>query len=524
MIRKAPDYSNMKILSNREVESMLGLHPKDYPILKIERDYKKELKTNLVIPSFNQNFSCAVEFMTKWFYNKFPDDFFKSKYIESSNILEQANRLTRKDMLTIAKPAAMIRASIQDISYNRDQLNTHNYGALTYTNRARYKDAFFFDRDKHLFISIAMEAMKANFTFKMMLPYQGINFDIAKSCTLWFRAGGSEKHYLDMDFHVPNELLEQLAADIGLKNLCPYSGKIIDAVEFCHYFNQRSRLMLEYKFNSGTGTMQYFLKVPHCWFHIKTGEVQTDEGMRQGHLMNNYTITFDSEVDFVCPKFYAYYSFTQYDLIRSISRLDKNSFIVQNTSLAKIPNTNEKGWPWATRTEYNFNSDKDIADIKAKKLMHINFSELLAADLRAAIDMTKAIAISPSVFLDIWVYNGFKVVKTSIDWQTYTINILEPITSMKCHLIIYMDNEYFHEQVTNFKQYSKDRQSLSYTNIEHKRLDYKKNLKRASLERLQDKVKDTDIHMDSSSSDNPSDTNYPDGCLYYENLKKNGNT
>jgi len=156
--------------------------------------------------------------------------------------------------------------------------------------------------------------------------------------------------------------------------------------------------------------------------------------------------------------------------------------------------------------------------------MHINFSELLAADLRAAIDMTKAIAISPSVFLDIWVYNGFKVVKTSIDWQTYTINILEPITSMKCHLIIYMDNEYFHEQVTNFKQYSKDRQSLSYTNIEHKRLDYKKNLKRASLERLQDKVKDTDIHMDSSSSDNPSDTNYPDGCLYYENLKKNGNT
>ena len=78
--------------------------------------------------------------------------------------------------------------------------------------------------------------------------------------------------------------------------------------------------------------------------------------------------------------------------------------------------------------------------------------------------------------------------------------------------------------MTNFKQYSKDRQSLSYTNIEHKRLDYKKNLKRASLERMQDKVKDTDIHMDSSSSDNPSDTNYPDGCLYYENLKKNSNT
>ena len=87
-----------------------------------------------------------------------------------------------------------------------------------------------------------------------------------------------------------------------------------------------------------------------------------------------------------------------------------------------------------------------------------------------------------------------------------------------------MDTEYYHDALENYNEYSKYRIQMSDTNIEHKRLDYKKNLKRASLERLQDKVKNTDIHMDSSSSDNPSDTNYPDGCLYYENLKKNGNT
>ena len=54
-----------------------------------------------------------------------------------------------------------------------------------------------------------------------------------------------------------------------------------------------------------------------------------------------------------------------------------------------------------------------------------------------------------------------------------------------------MDTQYFNEQLINIKEYDKHRIAPTDTNIEHKRLDYKKNLKRASFERNQDKVEDT---------------------------------
>ena len=516
-----------RTLTDAEVRIALGINDQQLYPTAFHRDYHKKLKTNLIIPSFNQNSSCAVEFMTKWFYNKFPDDFFKTKYIESSNILDQVTRRTKKDLLIATKPAATIRANVNEISYNRDQLSLQNYGTLTYTNRARYNDAFFIDRDKSLFMSIGMDLMKSNFSFRMLLPYQGIGLDIARSCIMWFRSGTSEKHYLDMDFHVPSELLEQLAKDLGFGDtICPYSGRITDAVAFCHEFNKRSKLMLAYKFNAGTGTYQYFLKVPHCYFHIKTGEVQVDEGNRKGHLVTDYIVNFESEVEFVCPKFYAYYSYKQLDLMSTMDKLDARSFIIKNTSLAKVPNKNAKGWPWITRTEYNFN-DEEAELIKKKQLMHIDFEELIG-DLRVAIDMTKHIAISPSVFLDIQVFSGYRIVSTEIDWQNYRINILEPLPSANCYLIIYMDNNYYYEQVTNYKQYEKERVSLSQTNIEHKRLDYKKNLKRTSLGRDVDKVRDTNVYLDSAKSDNKPDTGIdrlPDGCLYKEDLlNKSANT
>ena len=73
------DHTKARILSVDEVMQALGSTDPELTPIAIERDYHKHLKTNLLIPSVNQNFSCAVEFMTGWFYNKFPDNFFKTK-------------------------------------------------------------------------------------------------------------------------------------------------------------------------------------------------------------------------------------------------------------------------------------------------------------------------------------------------------------------------------------------------------------------------------------------------------------
>ncbi len=54
-----------------------------------------------------------------------------------------------------------------------------------------------------------------------------------------------------------------------------------------------------------------------------------------------------------------------------------------------------------------------------------------------------------------------------------------------------MDTQYFNEQLINIQEYEKHRIATTDSNIEHKRLDFKHNLKRASLERNADKIEDT---------------------------------
>lgn len=479
-----------KILSNREVLELFGRG--DTTPIHLNKDYYKQLKTNLLVPSVNQSYSVALEYMSNWFYSKFADDFFKTKYVEASHIFNQLRTRSYREMLKVIKPASVIRLNM-DMGFNNEFLDQYNYGNLLYNNRARYKDAFFIDKDRDLYISATMELLQLNFSFRIMVPYQGLQLDLAKKCQLMFRSNATQKHFNDVDYHIPDELLAQLAADTGNK-VCPCDGSIIDATEFVKYFNSHSMIPLLYKFNAATGNMQYYLKMPNVIIHIRTNEIVIDEGMREGQLMNNYTISFDCTVRFPTPKFYAYFSMHQRDDITCVSKLDQQSFLVAVTALSNVPEKNSKGWRWNLRTEYEFTEEQDIEDLKAGKLMHIDFAELMGS-FKDVIDATKRIAISPDVFLDIRVYSFYKLAKCSVDWQNYRINILEPIESAKCYIIIYMDTQYFNEQLINIQEYEKHRIATTDSNIEHKRLDFKHNLKRASLERNADKVEDTNEYL-----------------------------
>lgn len=477
------DPKTIKVLSEFEVKQALG-QTKYLPIA-VEKDYYKELKTNLLSPSTFQNYSCCIEFITSWFYNKFPKGFFKQTYMDLQHIFSYRLHHTFRQMLVNNKPAAAIKVSI-DPTYNREFIDSTPYGAMLYNNKSRYKDSFFRDMDRHLYISMQMEMLKLNFTFKMLVPEQGIQMDLAKKCELVFRCGFTQKHYADVDFHIPDELLMQVAEDTN-NYVCPCSGRIVEAEKFVNYFNMHSSLALYYKFDASKGKMQYFLKVPHCYIHIRSGNIQLDEGQLTSNITNNYNVSFDAEVLFPSPKFYAYYSMKTRQNKLTMSRLDEKSFGIMASSLARVPYKNERGWQWSLETQYTFPDDQ-VQDIKDKKLMKIDFHELIG-DLRDVIESTKSMAISPDVFLDIDVYCKFRKIDTTTDWWNYTINFNEPCPSTTCYLIIYMDNAYFHNMLNVLHEYDKQRIQTDDSIIEHKRLDdYKKNLKRTSMGRPQDKV------------------------------------
>ena len=447
---------NYNILSNDDVLRAMGR--KNLPI-KIHRDYYKNLKMNLLVPSANQSYSTAIEYISKWFYSKFKEGYFATTFLETSHVLDQFRRIKKHDMISITNPAVVISVDI-DHSFNRENIDLYNLGNTIWNNRCSFRDSFFSDLDKHLFIAMQMEMLLLNFNFRIKLSTKGTQIDIARMCQLAFRANGTQKRYLDIDYKVPRELIYQLAEDTGytIRENC-----ICDVITFLHYVNMRSRLMFFYKFDTSTGHMEFFIKIPNVVVHIRTDQINTDQGETHGMITTDYTVSFDCQVRFPNIKFFAYYSMMTRESIKTYSKLDQKSFLVSISNLSRVPSRDKHGWQWSLQTEYHAD-EEEIPKIKNKELISIDFSTVIG-DLRDVIDYCRSIAISPEVFLNIQVYNSFHLVKRDIDWIHYKINLLEPIESTMSYIIIYMDNEYMNNVISQQRDYEKNRVQWSDNRI-----------------------------------------------------------
>lgn len=451
------DPNKIRVLTSTDLINRFGRT--DMLPIHVHKDFYKKLKTNLIIPSANQAYSMCIEYMSKWFYDKFPEGFFRGTFLEASNIMDQLRSLDNKHLSGTMRPASSISADL-DLSYNREAIDLHNLGMTLYSNHCSFRDAFFIDRKKHLFISLTTELLLMNFQFRVKVDTRSLQLDVAKMCQMAFRANGTQKHYNDVDYPIPKELINQIASDSGhvITN-----NNIYDRTEFLHYLNSHSKLAFSYKLNTATQNMEWFIKVPNVIIHINTGDVNIDQGNMKGMTNTDYQVTFDAQVRFPSPKFYAYYSIIERESIKSIIKIDDGLFIQRSTNMARIPEIDEHGWQWTVHTDYQFNSPQELSIIKKKQLgLKIGFKELIG-DLRDVIDYTKSIALTPELFLDIKVFNYDKIVKTHIDWQTYTIHIDQPVESSKCFLIIYMDNAYVHDKIAEIRHY-KDNSRIQPSN------------------------------------------------------------
>ena len=278
-----------------------------------------------------------------------------------------------------------------------------------------------------------------NFTYKIRSDTRAEQLDLAEFIKLKHRAGWTETRDIAVDIHIPKQIILQIAFDNGFK--ITNDGEVEEPMKLLEYLNSHSYIPFLYKLRCSTGNKEFFLKVPNCVAHIKTEMPSIDDGERQDMTSSNYNIDFQIEIEMTAPYCYTYFSQHEHPFLISMptySNYDKIAIMAAQMTI--LPDVDCNGWDKIVTTEY----DVDEEDLKAP--IDIDFKELFRGhDLEKIINFTRAIAVSPTVFLNFIMFNDAIDLPYKMDWDSLICHIERPITNCTTVIGIYADRKYIND-------------------------------------------------------------------------------
>jgi len=413
---------------------------------KRKSKHSKTLYRSITIPSIANGYAQAIMFAKEWFLSKFSEDYFKSVYVEGGYAFEEMRTLGMNEQIVKNKPALSITPTY-NFEFDNDKIDMYQYGIDLYQPLGPSKDSFFKDDFNDVYLGMAMETMLFNFNYKMKVETRAQQLDLYKYVQLACRVGNTTGDEVDLDFHIPYELMIQIALDLGYDvdfNTNKEYPKIRDISSFLSYLNTHSTLPFVYKYRGVNGKNEFFIRMQRMYVHIKCDSMSGDDGDKEGHLNNNYIVEFSTELRFPSPKFYAYYSNNEHKLKTIVTAFRQPQGVATMFYTFKgvpIPDFNNRGWHKYLETTYEV--EEEIT--KDTKLV-IDFSELLnESDLGRTMDFSLKQGISPSAFMDFILVNGGEVVVGKMDWDKIEFRSLYPIRSQGTYIGIYVDMEYVND-------------------------------------------------------------------------------
>lgn len=400
------------------------------------------LNREISIPSAVHGYSIAIQYMKEWFLDKFSSDYFKTVHVNGKHVLADYRRFNPdKKIKQIIKPAVSITPSL-NVDYNRDNLDLLLSGANIWTRRSSYyKDSFFVDTDNNVYLGMQMKQIEMPFTFHIRVSSRAAQLDMVDYLRVYCRIGSTQSEYIDMDCHIPNDIMIAIAMDLGFTIIEDEMNrkKVRDVVSFLKYLNSHSQLPFMYKLRTINGNHEYFLRLRRCYVHISCLDgISIDDGERQGMLDNNFHVDFTATLKFPVPSIFSYYSKTQHKIM---GKEPDSIYGIYNLVDIEPPEKNRNGWEQYLSTEW-------IDD--SKKLSTIDFRELLEQeDLQQVINHQIQIGLSPAIFMDVKIYNGQHELDIRIDWENYSIIIDQEVPDEISYITIYIDKEYFNTALLN---------------------------------------------------------------------------
>ena len=426
----------------------------------IELNRKTEiLKQTITVPSEIHGYSLAVEYMRRWFLDKFNEyfmpvdkdgnrtEFFKTVYINGKHVFDDFRQFNKnkEKLLKREKPAVQITPTINIDNDRRGLKALQNITGpeLFYKTNIDYGKYFFYDSENNIKIILSMDVLEVAFNFNIKVDTFAKQVDLYRFMNLYFRIGDTQCDYVDMDFNFPTHIVNQIANQAGYMN---EKGKIKDPIEFLKYLNSHSKLPITYKLRTINGNPEYFIRVPDLYVHINNVDrLDRDDGERIGMLSNNYTITMNSILTMPIPFMYCY--ITTQDTPVYIPTVESADLGLYTFKLYDISERNNKGWETYFSTQVAL--DSPTLDYKDSEV--INIKELIEPTILEIIDYNIENGLSPDIFLDIDSYSLYQKLKIDIDWNTLDITVYGPINpySNVVDIVIYIDQNYVNNYIIN---------------------------------------------------------------------------
>ena len=250
-----------------------------------------------------------------------------------------------------------------------------------------------------------------------------------------------------MDFHLPYDLMIQLAKDAGFQVM--KDGSIPKIIEFLNYLNTHSTCPIICKLRNINGKNEFFVRQVN-YIHIREPEeISVDDGERQGFVSSNYVLEYAVEVRFPAPMYYRYFSEIQHDQIKELDA--DGNITAYYTSFDNIPQKNLNGWDRLITT------DCECDDLDTP--LEVDLTELFdGTNLLEVKDFILKQHLNPAVFIELKLFNNGQECPIIIDWETMVLKTIGLVLARKSRIAVYIDYNFLNTQTANIREYYSNRQ------------------------------------------------------------------
>lgn len=418
-----------------------------------ELEYRANLYRSLSMPSYVHGYSLAIEYMRSWFVNKFRanlgEDYFKCIHVNGKHVLDDWKHFNNYNIRR-EKPMLAIVPAV-DYDHDRESIDLYLADENILLKRSHQEQAFLKDYKNQVYLGMQLKEMKMNFGFKIRIGSRAEQQWLYNHMEIWFRIGATQTNYISADFHVPYDIMINIAYDLNF-DVDVKNNKIKNISEFVSYLNQRSDHPFIFKMRAINQKQEFFIRIRDIPVHIATKDkLGLDDGERVGRLDDNFHIEMQAILTIPVPFFYVYFS--RNTIHKKISVRDDEGYGIYTINAYEIPPENNLGWDQFVQTSYLCQKDEQCIDISELFEGTGNVNDILKYSLSQYINPSNFIDIIVLHTKDTSLYVPFKM-----DFNNMSLILEEPIESEELlNIVVYVDKRYINETIINLNNYSKNR-------------------------------------------------------------------